>query len=479
MTTPDGPVEFEWSSNVATGGERTWSSDGGRRRLPVPALVVAVLLVGAAVVVSSTLRSDDEVAEFGLMANERLPLTVEPIWTQPVEAGIEAASVRVTDEAMVFIVADRGGSFRKVEALDRATGVSIWERRSGTDVVTRIVTVTESTYVVETSVEDDRRLVGYDLATGATAWEHRLDRFELVTSLGPVPLVVEVLGAPELSTLLRDADTGDVVVEFDAMYAGVDLAGMMRLVDAGTTVSTFDLVEFEAVRRDRGLALAATAAEPVIRGDLSSASGFAIVGGDLFSTTDDALEVSGDVVTVRELDGELVELAGITGVVPVGGDRMVIATFDGLGGSVLRGGVIRRGVIEIDWTFEGFIQPGSVDGKLGFVSDGGPRAVVVTPGARVARGASRLFDLVSGEVLVEFESPLRPDVLTAANGVVSSMTRSDDGFKTTAIAYDSEGAELWRIGPTENVLGTSIGDEFVVTLTRDADGEVVMTGYGA
>lgn len=486
MTEPIGSVDFEWTStgqtpdpartDVPTGLEHP--NSGGRWRLRVPALVVVVLAIAVAAVVSSTLRSDDDAAAFGLVEPGRLPLTVEPVWTQVVEVGVVAESIRVTEGAVVFIVADRGGSFRKVEALDPATGGSLWERRSGTDVLTSVVTVTDTSYVVATSVEDDRRLVGYDLATGATVWEEPLDSFGSIVALASMPLLVESLQGSEPSTRLRDADSGDVLAEFEASYAGVDLAGMMRLFGADATVSTFDVAAFDAVRRERGLAVAVSSIEPRVRGELSSSRGLAIVGEDLVAVADGAIEVSGNVVVMRDADGEEVEPDDIVGILPVGQDRLVIETFDGQGGSFLHGGSIRRGLIELDWMFEGFIQPGLLGKPDSFVSDGGPRAVVITPGDRVTGGTTQLFDLVAGQALAEFDAALRPGVLMSSNGVLTIITSSADGFMTTLIAYDQDGDELWRIGPTENGLGAAIGNEFIVMLARNADGEVSMTGHG-
>ncbi|MFK7917945.1 MAG: PQQ-binding-like beta-propeller repeat protein [Ilumatobacter sp.] len=424
-------------------------------------LVAVCALLGVAVVVSSAIRSDEATMPLLPVESGRLPLAVEQVWEHDVEPGIDARSVRITDDVVVFNVSDRGGSFRRIEALDIATGRSIWERRIGADVSPRVLAVTESTYVVDLDAGVERVLVGYDLATGATRWEHRSVGAAIAPAFGAGSVVVETgTGAPG-SVAVRDPDTGDIVLDIDAASAGLDSSGNLWLIGPGNGLANLDLAAYAEVRRERGALVAAESVVPVERGE--AIDGFPLlVDGRVLTQRDGALfDASENSVELVDRSGAAVELAEPSDISVVGADRLLIRAVADSGEALLLGGRLRRNVIEIDWTLDALIRES-------IVTEAGPQAIIRRSSSD-GEMPDQLIDLATGEVLVEFDSPIARNTATASNGV-AVRTATD-----AVVAVDVLGETLWRLEPT--LFAVAVGDEFVVTLSRTPDGDTQITGY--
>lgn len=471
----DAPIEFEWTSVGDAPLGRTEDGEEGpspatpggwrRGRRWIQASIAAFGVVVLAVVVTSVTDRESTDPAPRPTVDGRLPARVQQVWERTVPRGLEATSARIVDDTLLFVVSDPARPFQSLFAVDVTDGSAAWERRSSAETRISVLTATETSWVVVTRDGGEERLVAYDVATGELRWEELRDGRGAVIAVPGTTLLLDIFGASageDASVIVRDPDSGDVLVELVGAFSGLDLAGKLRFLTPTGDLQVFDAHAFDDVRNERGVDVAIEAVVPETVGGVARGVPF-VVDGRAFGWDGDGLfDAQGTPVPTRSPDRQPVELSAVDGVLAWGADRAVIQSSDGP--TMQTGVLLRGGVMQVEWKMEG-------TRSATFMSVDGPRATV-----EFSDSPDRLVDLVTGEVLAEFDAASGTPRF-AANGVLVSEVV--DGSTTTPTAIDAQGERLWSVPSAESMLGVAVGDGIVVTTgtSSDVDGASPLRAY--
>lgn len=443
-----------------------------RRRFGVVVALVALVSVGALVVVGP-LGSSDEVARvaaadpsvFGGPAARRLPDVATTLWTIDLPHDGDHWVEVIRRDVVIAAVASESAppATTQIVAFDAATGEQRWTLdfpAPSSDVA--VVGAIDDVLVLERSDVADPIVVGIDLTSGETLWS--ADTAPNAGHIGLVgtPFMARLPSPPDRNVTLIEAASGrDVGTIVSDPAAGgrpagwsTDQRGTWFVIEEGMVV---------------GYELTSAVGEPVVIGPVDDVSTQRMVVGDRVAVVDD----SGSLTFARsDTNGPQTAVAvsaevpaPVRELTPVSDSDFVVSAPGSIAGVAVDGdtaGVTwsrREGVIVKHHPFVG--------GTLIEVATGGGGALQLVDG-RTGRTVEQLT-MVPGVLQA---------LVVAGDGVV--VVRSSDAG-TRLAGIDLDGTERWSIPGSTPVL---VGDRIVVRATAvDDDAErstrqLRITAYG-
>lgn len=414
----------------------------------------------------------------------RLPAAVDELWRHRIDTGDgdtgrpvdTAAEAVVIDSRFVVVIsgtADPAAKRSTLSLLDAANGEALWTVEQFLSHESfDVIGATDSTLLVESPLAS-RRVVGFDLDTGAERWtvnetDVQLDAvggsagFELLRG---TPFLARRPVVATNSTLLFDPETGREVGRLDGEVIGTDHVGTYY-VDVGDAIAVFDLSEGFGPMRLASVA-AADPGDPIsvvdgkvviVASGQTGRPGGVFVGIDPNGSFSGALDPA-DRFGAEPADPGRARLPGvIADIAPMVGPTMIVSGSGQMTGAELDGDEIRPA-----WQRDG-IAARTVQTERGTV-------ILVSQNGGATQA---LVDGRTGETITVLT--MTPGVLDtlefAANGVLTRRT-SGDGNRLAAV--DLDGEEIWSLPGSDPV---ALGDGLVARVEVTTD-EAVVVGYGS
>lgn len=414
---------------------------------------------------------------FAGAVSERIPERVDQLWRFRIDGATDrpagvAAVVDVIDSRFVAVIAgasDAGAKQSTLSLVDAVNGAAQWSAELGLWPESfDIIGASGSTLMIESPIAE-RRVVGYDLATGDERWAmsesaNRLDQigssagFELLAGTGVLARRPSLATNP---TVLFDPATGIEVGQFPGEIVGTDHLGTYY-VQMNGAIARFGL--------SGGLYPSAMTSLPGEQpGDLTT-----VVDGKVVLVRDGEISVSSALapefalateapVPVRDTetpgdDGGRVTLPGsIASVEPMIGPTMIVSGSGRIVGAELDGNEIRPA-----WRRDG-VAVRTVQTERGTV-------ILVS---RAGGSTQTLVDGSTGRTitLLTMTPGVFDNLQFARNGVLTRRT-SGDGSRLSAV--DLDGRETWSLAGSEPVV---LGDGIVVRTEISTD-EAAIVAYG-